>query len=144
VFLLEGGIVLPSIFTFEETDMKYRINLEDYDVMQLVFEVVDGKRVQVEKNVPVVVRDEMYQILRIPGVYKDGVETCDGVDLAGKIQSCEEDHLDIEARDLDILKKVFNKLISQEHDPSKGQVALGGERYIEMIQRVFKAEEIAD
>ena len=129
--------------------MKYRINLENYDVEQLMFENVDGKREQVTKNVPVVVRDEMYQILRIPGVYKDGVETCDGVDLAGRIKSQAsdpgvDDHIDIDVKDLEILKRVFNKLIDQEHKPQTGQMALGGERYIPLIQRVFRAEEVKD
>lgn len=124
--------------------MKYRLNLKDYDVKQMVFEVIDGERKQVEKNVPLVVRDELYQILRLPGVYKDGVETCDGVDLAGRIKTTEEDSLDIEAKDLELLKRIFNKLIAQEHNPQLGQVSMGGPRYIELIQRVFKAEEISE
>lgn len=124
--------------------MKYRLNLKDYDVEQMVFEVVDDERKQVSKNIPVEVKKELYQILRLPGVYKDGIETCDGVALAIVIKDCEEDHLDIEAKELEILKRIFDKLIAQEHKPQIGQMAMGGERYIELIQRVFQAPEVAE
>lgn len=123
--------------------MKYRINLEPYDVEQPVFENVDGKPQQVKKNIPCVVKEELYSILRMPGVYKDGVETCDGVALAGNIQDA-GDSIEVEAKELELIKRIFNKLIAQEHKPQQGQMAMGGERYIELITRIFKAEEVKD
>ena len=123
--------------------MKYRINLEPYDVEQLMFEVVEGKREQVSKNIPCVVKTELYSILRMPGVYKDGVETCDGVALAGRIQDA-GDSIEVEAKDLELIKRIFNKLIGQEHNPQQGVMAMGGERYIELITRIFKAEEVTE
>jgi len=123
--------------------MKYRINLKPYDVDFERWEIVDGKKELKSGQEPLGVKSEIYTILRIPGVYKDGVETCDGVDLANKIKDAGE-FIDIEVKYLDILKKVFNKLIAQEHRPQLGQIALGGPRYIELIQRVFRPEEISD
>lgn len=123
--------------------MKYRINLKDYAVDFERWELVDGKRELKSGTEPLNVKSEIYEVLRIPGVYKDGVETCDGVDLANRIKDADE-FIDIKTKDLDILKKVFNKLIAQEHNPAQGQMAMGGPRYIELIQRVFKAEEVSD
>lgn len=123
--------------------MKYRIDLTSYDVKQLVFETKDDKREQIMKNIPCVVKDELYAILRMPGVYKDGVETCDGVALAKNIQNA-DDSIEIEAKELELIKRIFNKLIAQEHNPQTGQAAMGGERYIELIIRIFKAEEISE
>ena len=123
--------------------MKYRISLRPYDVDFERWEVIDGKKELKTGQEPLDVKDEVYTILRIPGVYKDGIETCDGVELANKIKDS-KDYIDVEVKDLDILKRVFNKLIAQEHKPQQGQMAMGGPRYIELIQRVFKAEEISD
>lgn len=123
--------------------MKYRINLKSYDVDFERWELVGDKKELKTGREPLDVKNEIYGILRIPGVYKDGIETCDGVDLANKIKSA-GDSIDIESKDLELLKKVFNKLIAQEHKPQLGQVAMGGPRYIELIQRVFRAEEVSD
>jgi hypothetical protein len=123
--------------------MKYRINLKPYDVDFDRWEIVDGERKRNSGREPLNVKSEIYEILRIPGVYKDGVETCDGVDLANRIKNS-DDFIDIEVKELSLIKKVFNVLIAREHKPQIGQIALGGDRYIELIQRVFKAEEVSE
>lgn len=123
--------------------MKYKVDLTDYDVLFERWEIKDGKRELVSGVEPLKVKDEMFTILRVPGVYKDGVETCDGVDLANRIKSA-EDSIVVETKELDLIKRVFNKLIAQEHKPLQGQMAMGGDRYIELITRIFKAEEVSD
>ena len=123
--------------------MKYRINLTPYPIDFERWAIVDGERKLEKGQEPLEVKNELYSLLRIPGIYKDGIETCDGVDLANRIKAS-EDSLDITAENLELLKRVFNKLIAQEHNPAVGQMAMGGPRYLELIQRVFKAEEISD
>lgn len=85
---------------------------------------------------------ELYEILRMPGMYRNGVETCDGVALAGRILSTKGDeNVVVSDEEIQLLQRVCNKLIAKEHKPPM-QIALGGERYIEMITRIFKAEDI--
>jgi len=122
--------------------MKYRIDLKPYDADFERWEIKDNKRELKRGTEPLDVKKELYEILRIPGVYRDGVETCDGVDLAESIKDSDE-VIDIESKDLELLKRIFNKLIAQEHNPQLGQIAMGGPRYIKLIQRVFKAEEVS-
>lgn len=119
-----------------------RLVISSYKYSIEQFEIVDKKRVPKTEEKEVDVRKELYDILRMPGMYANGVETCDGVDLAGKILSAEEDYVDVGEVQIVLLQKVFDKLIGKEHKPMAGQIALGGERYIELIQRVFKAEEV--
>lgn len=122
--------------------MKYRIGLINYDVEDERWEIVNGKR-ELKKTIDTLdVKAEFYAILRLPGVYKNGIETCDGVDLAKQIKESTDDFIDIEVVNLELLKRVFDKLIAQQHNPQSGQIALGGERYITLIQRVFNAEEV--
>jgi hypothetical protein len=87
------------------------------------------------------IRGELAGLLRIPGVYKDGVETCDGVILARSIVKEEKDCLEINETELALIKKVMNQLIAREHKPQLGQIALGGPRYEELIMRVFRLKE---
>lgn len=123
--------------------MRYRINLKSYDVDFERWEVKGDKRELKSGTESLNVKAEIYEVLRIAGVYKDGVETCYGIDLAEKINAA-GDSIDLDVKELDLLKRVFNKLIAQEHNPQLGQIAMGGPRYINLIQRVFKAEEISD
>jgi len=123
--------------------MKYRINLTPYNTDFERWVILDGTRKLEKGQEPMDVKNEIYTILRVPGVYKNGVETCDGIDLANQVKAS-GDSIDITPDKLDLLKKVFNILIAQEHNPAMGQMAMGGPRYLELIQRVFKAEEISD
>lgn len=122
--------------------MKHKLLVNNYTYM-VVEKVREGKET-VDKDVEhdVDVRQELYEILRMPGVYSDGVETCDGVALAGDIKNCESDELLIDDNQIGILKRILNKLIKKEHNPMMRSYSLGGERYIPLIQRVFKAETI--
>lgn len=103
---------------------KYKIDLKDYEV--------DGKVIPV--------KEELSGLLRLPGVYKDGIETCDGVMLARTIEAC-DDGVMINEKDLTLLKKVMDILIAREHKPQIGQLSLGGVRYGELILRVFMADK---
>lgn len=87
------------------------------------------------------IREEIYELLRIPGLFKDGIQVVDAVMLGRKILDCKEDSLELDKDEEKILKTALNKLIARDHNPQAGQVALGGPRYEELILRVFRAGE---
>ena len=82
------------------------------------------------------IKEELSSLLRVAGVYDNGVELCDGVEIARQIKDCPDDCLEVSETELKIMKKVLDKLISNE------QTKLGGVRYEELILRCFKAREI--
>lgn len=103
---------------------KYTLDLSDYKVGESDFPT----------------REELSGLLRLPGVYKDGIETIDGIMLARSIVDA-GDGLEINETDLALIKKVMNILIAREHRPLQGQISLGGVRYEELIIRVFTLDK---
>lgn len=122
--------------------MKYRIDLSNYQYETTQFQVVDEKRVEVPIMVTVKVQEELPLILRLEGVYKGGVDTCDGVELARKIKETTETFVDVEPKTLELVKGVLDVLIKPRTNAQGLTVSLGGERYIPLIQRVFKPIEV--
>ena len=116
---------------------KYELNLTKYDVDFERWEVEDEKRVLKKGKEPFPLAEELADMLRIPGVYANGVESFDGLMLSREIRACEDDVFVISEDELKILKGVMDKLIGREHNPASGQIALGGPRYEELILRVF-------
>ena len=116
---------------------KYELNLSKYDVDFERWEMEDEKRVLKKGVEPFPLTEELAELLRIPGVYQNGVESFDGLMLSREIRACEEDIFVINEDELKLLKAVMDKLIGREHNPASGQIALGGPRYSEMIIRVF-------
>ncbi len=132
---------LPS-FSFEEfirgQKMKmFDLDLSEYEVDFERWEVKDEKRVLITGKEPFPIKTEIAEILRIPGIYKDGVESFDGLMLSREIRTCDDDVFKLNEDELKLLKSVMDKLIAREHSPQKGQIALGGPRYEELILRVF-------
>lgn len=123
---------------------KYRLDLSEYEVTvtQNVRDEKSGQIEQKEITETYPLRNNLCSWLRIPGVWQDGIELCDAHDLAKQIKNCSEDTLELDEKEMGLLKKVFNKLISQPEDPVKGVTALGGEVHEECIRRVFKAVEV--
>ena len=101
---------------------------------------LDVSNYQAEDNL-VSVKEELSQMLRLPGIYENGVETCDGVILAKAIRENTSQWKTISVEDLALLKKVMNILIKRPHNPAMGQVSLGGIRYEELIVRVFTLDK---
>jgi len=120
----------------------YRIDLENYNVPFERWKIEEGERKLETGEEEFDVRKNIKQILRVPGIYDDGIETCDGVDLANRVLNAKENYIDITSDELELMKKVFNKLIKRPHNPSQGQISLGGDTFIPLIRCVFKAEKI--
>jgi hypothetical protein len=103
---------------------KYELDLTDYKVGESDFPV----------------KKELSGLLRLPGIYRDGIETVDGVTLARHILASEK-FIKINEDDLALIKRVMNTLIGREHRPLQGQISLGGVRYEELILRVFTLDK---
>ena len=95
----------------------------------------------VTEEIPYPLKDNMYQWLRLPGIFKGGVEICDACDLAKQIR-CAGDDITLDEVELKLLTTAMDVLIAQKSDPVRGVQALGGEIHEECIRRVFKAEEV--
>ncbi len=115
----------------------FELDMSSYDVDFERWVMEEEKRVLKTGKEPFPLKEEIADMLRIPGVYKDGVESFDGLMLSKEIRACEDDSFKISEDELKILKMVMDKLIARDHNPTAGQIALGGPRYAEMIIRVF-------
>lgn len=113
------------------------LDLSEYEVDFERWEIEDKKRVLKTGKEPFPIRKEIADMLRIPGIYKDGVESFDGLMLSREIRACDDDSFKINEDELKLLKAVLDKLIGRDHNPANGQIALGGPRYEELILRIF-------
>ena len=114
------------------------LDVTNYEVPFERFEMVEGERKHIKGMEPLDVKMELYGMLRLPGLFKDGIEVVDSVLMARNIRDAESDNVELDANEEKLLKAAFNKLIDREHNPQSGQIALGGPRYEELILRVFK------
>jgi hypothetical protein len=122
---------------------RFKINLSEYSVtIQVNKRNEDTKQIElVTEEIPYPLKDNIYQWLRLPGVFKGGVEICDACDLAKQIRSAGDDIV-LDEHEIGLLKTAMDKLIAQEANPQMGVQSLGGEVHEECIRRVFKAEEV--
>lgn len=121
---------------------KYRINVANYEVDVQAFERQEGQIREVSRSRAIDVREELYGMLRLPGVYKTLADSCEAIILGRKIRESEEDVIELTAEDLSRIKLAMDKLVSQDHEPSQGKYALGGPAYEELMLRIYQAEEI--
>ena len=115
----------------------YDLDLSGYEVDFERWEIEDEKRVLKTGKEPFPIKTEIADMLRIPGIYKDGVESFDGLMLSREIRTCVDDSFKISEDELKLIKAVMDKLIGRDHNPASGSIALGGPRYEELILRVF-------
>lgn len=119
-------------------DEKFSLDLRPYEYQAMEF-VRDekGQIDEVEKTYTFYVRKELYALLRGNGVCKSGPEVIDAVTLARMIRDRQEDEIGLAKEDIELIRKILNVYISQEHNPAIGKFSLGGPRYEELIFRVF-------
>ncbi len=115
----------------------YELDITPYPVDFERWVIKDEKRTLDKGTEDLNVANEIADMLRLPGIYDSGVESFDGLMLGREFRAWETGTFSINEEELTILKKVFDKLIKREHNPSAGSVSLGGVRYEEMIIRVF-------
>jgi len=122
---------------------KFKIDLSEYNV-----EVTANRRNEetkkielVTESIPYPLKDNLYSWLRLPGMFKGGVEICDACDLAKSIKNAGDDII-LDEHEIGLLKTAMDTLIAQKNDPARGVQALGGDVHEECIRRVFKADEV--
>lgn len=122
---------------------RFKVDLSDYSVtFQTNKRDEETKQIElVTEEIPYPMKDNLYQWLRLPGLFKGGIEICDACDLAKQIRDAGDDIV-LDEHEIGLLKTAMNKLIATESNPAQGVMALGGEIHEECIWRVFKAEEI--
>lgn len=122
---------------------RFKIDLSEYSVtIQVNKRNEETKEIElVTEEMPYPLKDNIYSWLRLPGMFRDGVEICDACDLAKQIKDAGDDIV-LDEHEMSLVKTALNKLIAQEANPVQGIIALGGEIHEECIRRVFKAEEV--
>ena len=121
---------------------RFKIDLSEYSVEVKINKRNDEGKVElVTEEIPYPLKDNLYQWLRLPGMFKGGVEICDACDLAKQIKNAGDDIV-LDETELRLLTTAMDTLIAQKSDPTKGVQALGGDVHEECIRRIFKAEEV--
>ena len=123
---------------------RFKIDLSEYSVtVQTNKRNKETKQIElVTEEIPYPLKDNLYSWLRLPGMFKGGIEICDACDLAKQVRDAGDDIV-LDEHEIGLLKTAMDKLIAQEANPAQGVQALGGEIHEECIRRVFKAEEIS-
>lgn len=121
----------------------YKLDLSEYKVTirQHVRNEETSKLEMKELEEAYPLQTNLCNWLRLPGVWKNGVEICDACDLAKQIKACTEDELTLNDDEMKLLRQAMNRLIEQKEDPAKGIMPLGGEIHEEAIRRVFRCSE---
>lgn len=121
---------------------KFKIDLSEYSVSVTANKRNDQGAVElVTEEIPYPLKDNLYQWLRLPGIFKGGVEICDACDLAKQIRDAGDD-ITLDEHEIILLKTAMDLLIAQKSDPTTGVQSLGGDIHEECIRRVFKAVEV--
>jgi hypothetical protein len=122
---------------------KYRLDLSEYEVTAQVpvTKTVDGKEVrQLEDKTEVYpLRENISVWLRSVGIFKTGEDIAEAVSVAKQIRDCKEDSIELDEREIGVLRQALNRLIELT---AESKANLGGEIHEEAIVRVVKAEEV--
>ncbi len=122
---------------------KYKLNLTEYEVTAQVpvTKTVDGKEVRQleDKTETYPLRENVSVWLRSVGIFKTGEDIAEAVSVAKQVRDCTEDSLELDEREMSVLKQALNRLVELT---SEGKANLGGEIHEEAIVRIIKAEEV--
>ena len=90
---------------------RFKIDLSEYNVtIQANKRNEETKKIElVTEEVPYPLKDNLYQWLRLPGIFKGGVEICDACDLAKQIRDAGDDIV-LDEHEIGLLKNVFSIL----------------------------------
>lgn len=125
---------------------KYRLNLSEYEV-EITNPVFEGGKPVIEGGVQATeIKSEVYPLkdnlnswLRSTGMFKTGEEITEAILLAKQIRDIESDSIELDEKEIAVLKKALNRLLELASD---GKANFGGPIHEEAILRVFTAEEI--
>jgi len=122
---------------------RYKIDLSEYSI-----EVTVNKRNEetkqielVTEKVPYPIKENLFNCLTIEGIFKGGMECCAAYDLSKQIAAA-GDEIIVDEKEIGLIRKAMDALISQKPDPVRGVRPLGGKMHEVCIRRVFQAEEV--
>ena len=122
---------------------KFKLDLSKYDVTAQVpvTKIVDGKEVREleDKTEVYPLRENISVWLRSTGIFKTGEDIAEAVSVAKQIRDCTEDSLELDEREVGVLKQALNRLVELT---AEGKANLGGEIHEEAIVRVVRMEEV--
>jgi len=120
---------------------KFKLNLSEYEVTALVPDMESEKHEMKEVTQPYPLRDNLSTWLRSVGIFQSAEDIAEAVGVAKQIRECTEDSIELDEREVDVLKKAVNRLVelSAENPP---RANLGGEIHEEAICRVIKMQEV--
>jgi hypothetical protein len=75
------------------------------------------------------------------GIFKCAEDIAEAVSVARQIRECKGDSLELDEREVGILKQAVNRLVELT---AEGKANLGGEVHEEAIVRVVKMEEVTE
>ena len=121
----------------------YKLDLSAYNVTAQVpvTKTVDGKEVRQleDKSEVYPLRENISTWLRSVGIFKSAENIAEAVSVAKQVRDCTEDSLELDEREMSVLKQALNRLVELT---SEGKANLGGEIHEEAIVRIVKAEEV--
>lgn len=112
---------------------KFKLDLTAYDVTVRVA----GKDEKLVESYPL--RDNISVWLRSIGVFKSAEDIAEAVVLAKRIRECEDNAIELDEREVDVLRQAVNKQLILT---AEGRANLGGPIHEEAIIRVAKMEEV--
>ena len=122
---------------------KFKLDLSKYDVTAQVpvTKTVDGKEVREleDKTEVYPLRENISIWLRSVGIFKSAEDIAEAVSVAKQIRDCTEDSLELDEREMSVLKQALNRLVELT---AEGKANLGGEIHETAICRIVKAEEV--
>ncbi|MCK5615806.1 hypothetical protein KAR91_78810 [Candidatus Pacearchaeota archaeon] len=122
---------------------KYKLDLSKYEVTAQVpvTKTVDGKEIRQleDKTEMYPLRENVSVWLRSVGIFKNAEDIAEAVSVAKQIRDCEADEIELDEREMSVLKQALNRLVELT---SEGKANLGGEIHEVAICRIIKAEEV--
>ena len=122
---------------------KFKLDLSEYSVTAQVpvTKTVDGKEVRQleDKTETYPLRENISVWLRSVGIFKSAEDIAEAVGVARQVRECKEDSLELDEREMGVLKQALNRLVELT---AEGKANLGGEIHEEAIVRIIKAEEV--
>jgi len=120
---------------------KYRLDLSEYEVTSLQPDM-ESENHQMKEVLDVYpLRCNLSMWLHSLGIFQSAEDIAEAVGVAKQIRECTEDSIELDEREVDVLKKAVNRLVelSAENPP---RANLGGEIHEEAICRVIKMQEV--
>lgn len=113
---------------------KFTLDLTSWVIpIQVQKTAEDGKPYLKTEDADYPVKDNLGMMLRAGGLFKNVEDTVEAVMLGKSIQDTTEDSIEIDERELDLLKKCLDKHLEAAAD---GKSTFGGQQHEELVLRI--------